>query len=167
MNAGAQTFESFKQAAFHSNPSKINIIFHNLNRINQASHHHFQKRPFTHTKSIFPHLTSLTSLSMEKKDQNSGRRHRDEPTSYGRSLRRKLNEEHKDSDGAIDYQSPVDLHQQLVCQIRTQVEILDSDLSSTVEGRESAKNAVTILSELAKNGKRNSNNEHKWKTCAV
>lgn len=94
---------------------------------------------------------------MEKNDQNSSRRHRDERSSSRRSLRRKLNEEHGDSNGSTDHhQLPVDLHQELLCQIRTQVEILDSALPSSVEGRESAKNAVTILSELAKNGKRNS-----------
>ncbi|KAH6826055.1 ARM repeat protein interacting with ABF2 [Perilla frutescens var. hirtella] len=88
---------------------------------------------------------------MEKKGQNSARRHRDEPSSSRRSLRRKLNEDYEDNAGTTGHQSPVDSHQDLLRQIRTQVEILDSDFSSSEEGRESAKNAVSILSGLAKN----------------
>ncbi|XP_057800870.1 ARM REPEAT PROTEIN INTERACTING WITH ABF2-like [Salvia miltiorrhiza] len=83
---------------------------------------------------------------MENRSHNSGRRQRDEPPATRRSLRRKLNEA-----GTADHHSPLDLHQELVCQIRAQLEILDSAFSSTEESRESAKNALAVLSELAKN----------------
>ncbi|KAG6438318.1 hypothetical protein SASPL_103255 [Salvia splendens] len=79
---------------------------------------------------------------MVNSNHNSARRHRDEPPASRRSLRRKLNE---------DDRSPVDLHQELLSQIRTQLEILDSSFSSAEESRESAQTALSVLAELAKN----------------
>ncbi|KAG6434976.1 hypothetical protein SASPL_106621 [Salvia splendens] len=73
---------------------------------------------------------------------HTARRRRDEPPASRRSLRRKLNEEDR---------SPVDLHQELLSQIRAQLEILDSSFSSAEESRESAQAALSVLAELAKN----------------
>ncbi|KAL7112892.1 hypothetical protein ACP275_04G029500 [Erythranthe tilingii] len=86
-------------------------------------------------------------------NQNSGGRHRDREQSSStssssrRSLKRKLDEEF---DGRIDDQSPLDLHRDLVREVRAQVEILDSSFSSAEKDRASAKHAIGVLSELAK-----------------
>lgn len=45
-----------------------------------------------------------------------------------------------------------DVNQDLVREVRTQVEILDSTFSAIEADRASAKRATQILSELAKNG---------------
>lgn len=50
--------------------------------------------------------------------------------------------------GTID----ADLRQNIECEIRTQISILDSTFSSSDKDRESAKRAIGVLSELAKDG---------------
>ncbi|KAL0370523.1 UNVERIFIED_CONTAM: arm repeat protein interacting with a [Sesamum angustifolium] len=92
---------------------------------------------------------------MENQNQNSGRRHRENSaatsSSSRRSLKRKLDEEFGDDRGRIGGESPPDSHQDLVREVRTQVEILDSAFSSNEQDRASAKRAIHVLSELAKN----------------
>ncbi|KAL0391009.1 UNVERIFIED_CONTAM: arm repeat protein interacting with a [Sesamum calycinum] len=92
---------------------------------------------------------------MENQNQNSGRRHRENSASTSsssrRSLKRKLDEEFGDDRGRIGGESPPDSHQDLVREVRTQVEILDSAFSSNEQDRASAKRAIHVLSELAKN----------------
>ncbi|KAL3517573.1 hypothetical protein ACH5RR_020162 [Cinchona calisaya] len=68
-----------------------------------------------------------------------------------RSLKRKLDEDFEDDDRKIDALSPPHAHQDLVREVRTQVEVLDSVFSSIETDRASAKRAIQILSELAKN----------------
>ncbi|KAI3449636.1 hypothetical protein Pfo_006301 [Paulownia fortunei] len=91
---------------------------------------------------------------MENQNQDSGRRLREQSSSASsssrRSLKRKLDEGLDDDGGRIGDQSPLDLHQDLVREVRTQVEILDSAFSSTEKDRASAKNAIDVLSELAR-----------------
>lgn len=93
---------------------------------------------------------------MENQSHNSGRRHREQSVSTSpssrRSLKRKLDEECGDDRGSVGGESPPGSHQDLVHEIRTQVEILDSVFSSAEQDRASAKRAVHVLSELAKNG---------------
>lgn len=90
---------------------------------------------------------------MENQNQNSGRRLREQSSSTSRrSLRRKLDDESGEDRGRIGGESSPDSHQDLVREIRTQVEILDSASSSAEQDRASAKRAIHILSEHAKNG---------------
>ncbi|KAL8548327.1 hypothetical protein ACS0TY_007596 [Phlomoides rotata] len=88
---------------------------------------------------------------MENHNQNSGPRLRKQSPLARRSFKRKRDEEHGNGTGRIDDNSPVDLHQDLVSEIRTQIEILDSIFSSSEKDRESAKHAIKVLSDLAKN----------------
>ncbi|KAL3531345.1 hypothetical protein ACH5RR_010667 [Cinchona calisaya] len=85
-------------------------------------------------------------------ENQSQKRHEQSPSSSEarRSLKRKLDEDFED-DRKIDALSPTDDHQDLVLEVRTQVEILDSTFSSIEADRASAKSAIQILSELAKN----------------
>lgn len=91
---------------------------------------------------------------MDNHNQNSGQPLRKQSPSISslarRSSKRKRDDEYGDGAG-----SPVDLHQDLVCEISTQIEILDSSFSSSDKDRESAKKAINVLSELAKNGTEN------------
>ncbi|KAK6135040.1 hypothetical protein DH2020_031218 [Rehmannia glutinosa] len=93
---------------------------------------------------------------MDNQNQSSGRRHREQSaktSSYSRrSLKRKLDDEFGEDRGRIGGESPSETQQDLVCEIRTQVEILDSAFSSAEQDRSSAKRAIHVLSELAKNG---------------
>ncbi|KAL3621660.1 hypothetical protein CASFOL_036572 [Castilleja foliolosa] len=86
---------------------------------------------------------------MENQGDNSGRHQRvqSSPTSSPsrRSLKRKLGEEF-DGD-----QSPQDSHRDLVCEVRSQIEILNSSFSAAEKDRLAAKNAISVLSELARN----------------
>ncbi|KAG8370723.1 hypothetical protein BUALT_Bualt13G0013000 [Buddleja alternifolia] len=88
-------------------------------------------------------------------NHNSGRRHREQSSSTSsssrRSLKRKLDEEFGEDHGRIGDESPSDSHQDLVREVRAQVEILDLASSSTEQDRASAKRAIHVLSELAKN----------------
>lgn len=93
---------------------------------------------------------------MENQSQNSGRRHREQSPSASpssrRSLRRKLDEERGDDRGSVGGESLAASHQDLMREIRAQVEILDSVFSAAELDRASAKRAIHVLSELAKNG---------------
>ena len=86
-------------------------------------------------------------------ENQSQRRHEQLPSSSAarRSLKRKLDEDFED-DRKIEALSPPDAHQDLVREVRTQVQILDSTFSSIEADRASSKRAIQILSELAKNG---------------
>ena len=66
-------------------------------------------------------------------------------------MKRKL-EEDFGVDHKIATLSPRQTHQDLIREIRTQVEILDSTFSSIEADRAAAKRAVHVISELAKNG---------------
>ncbi|XP_027115635.1 ARM REPEAT PROTEIN INTERACTING WITH ABF2-like isoform X1 [Coffea arabica] len=85
-------------------------------------------------------------------ENQSQRRHEQLPSSSAarRSLKRKLDEDFED-DRKIEALSPPDAHQDLVREVRTQVQILDSTFSSIEADRASSKRAIQILSELAKN----------------
>ncbi|KAL4558773.1 hypothetical protein LXL04_036975 [Taraxacum kok-saghyz] len=77
------------------------------------------------------------------------RRHEQPTNSVRRSLKRKLEEE-----VIVDHDisSSEDVSQQdLLCEIRAQVEVLDSTFSSSEADRAKVKRSVHILSELAKN----------------
>ncbi|KAK6164672.1 hypothetical protein DH2020_001536 [Rehmannia glutinosa] len=88
---------------------------------------------------------------MENQGETSGRRHREQssPTSSSsrRSLKRKLDEEFDGDTGRAGDRSPQDL----VREVRAQVEILDSAFSSAEKDRLAAKNAINVLSDLARN----------------
>ncbi|KAL8522976.1 hypothetical protein ACS0TY_013075 [Phlomoides rotata] len=92
---------------------------------------------------------------MENKSQSSGRRFRDQSASTSpssrRSLKRKLDEVCGDDRGSVGSESNPGSQKDLVRDIRAQVEILDSVVSSNEQDRASAKRALHILSELAKN----------------
>ncbi|KAL0459533.1 UNVERIFIED_CONTAM: arm repeat protein interacting with a [Sesamum latifolium] len=92
---------------------------------------------------------------MENRKQNSGRRRREQSSSNSlssrRSVKRKLGEEFDEDRGRVGDESPLDSHQDLVREVRTQVEILDSAFSYAEEDRAAAKKATSVLSELAKN----------------
>ncbi|CAI9768752.1 unnamed protein product [Fraxinus pennsylvanica] len=88
--------------------------------------------------------------------KSSGRRHESSSSSYRRSLKRKPDEEFKEDrlkivrDDSISL-SPRGAQRDLVSEIREQVEILESAFSYTEADRASAKRAIHVLSELAKN----------------
>lgn len=100
------------------------------------------------SSSLFSLFLLLFTLSMENQ-----KRHEQLPSSSAerRSLKRKFDEDFED-DGRIDDVSTGDVNQDLVREVRTQVEILDSTFSAIEADRASAKRATQILSELAKNG---------------
>ncbi|XP_049408941.1 ARM REPEAT PROTEIN INTERACTING WITH ABF2-like isoform X2 [Solanum stenotomum] len=85
--------------------------------------------------------------------ENQAKRSKQSSSSGRRSLKRKLEgdfeDDHKVSSpfSHDDY----DAHQDLAPEVRTQVEILESTFSSTEADRASAKRAIHVLSELAKN----------------
>ncbi|XP_047941928.1 ARM REPEAT PROTEIN INTERACTING WITH ABF2-like isoform X2 [Salvia hispanica] len=87
---------------------------------------------------------------MEKQRHNSGKYHREQSSSR-RSLKRKLNEERCEDRGCVGGESPVASQQDLMRDIQAQVEILDSVFSASERDRASAKHAIHVLSELAKN----------------
>ncbi|PIN25860.1 Karyopherin (importin) alpha [Handroanthus impetiginosus] len=93
-------------------------------------------------------------MGNQNQNSNSGRRHRQQASSSSssrRSLKRKHEEElHEDRERTGD-QSPLDWHQDLVREVRAQVEILDSTFSAAENDRAAAKHAIHALSELAKN----------------
>lgn len=91
---------------------------------------------------------------MENQSQNSGRRHREQSASPSsrRSLKRKLDEECGEDRRSVGGESPAASQQDLMRDIQAQVEILDSVFSATEQDRASAKRAIHVLSELAKNG---------------
>ncbi|GER24832.1 ARM repeat protein interacting with ABF2 [Striga asiatica] len=80
---------------------------------------------------------------MENKDDNSGRRHGERQSPTQRSLKRKLDE---DVDGDRSHQ---DSCPDAVCEVRSQVEILDSVPSG--KDRLAVKKAIDVLSGLASN----------------
>ncbi|CAA3033603.1 ARM REPEAT PROTEIN INTERACTING WITH ABF2-like isoform X1 [Olea europaea subsp. europaea] len=91
--------------------------------------------------------------------KSSGRRHEQSSSSSSssrRSLKRKPDEEFKEDrlkivrDDSISL-SPRGAQRDLVSEIRAQVEILESAFSHTEADRASAKRAIHVLSELAKN----------------
>lgn len=68
-------------------------------------------------------------------------------------MKRKLEEDFQDDRKVSSPSShDDDAHQDLAPEVRTQVEILESTFSSTESDRASAKRAIHVLSELAKNG---------------
>ncbi|XP_051120615.1 ARM REPEAT PROTEIN INTERACTING WITH ABF2 [Andrographis paniculata] len=85
---------------------------------------------------------------MDNHGQSSGRRHREQSlsssTSSRRSLKRKLDDE-------FSVESPSDIQQDLVREVRAQVEILEATFSFSEKDRASAKRAIHVLSELSKN----------------
>lgn len=93
---------------------------------------------------------------MESQSQSSGRRHREQSSSASpssrRSLKRKLEEDSGNDRGSVGAESPATSQQDLMRDIRAQVEILDSVFSAAEQDRASAKRAIHVLSELAKNG---------------
>lgn len=103
---------------------------------------------FSLSSSLFSLFLLLFTLSMENQ-----KRHEQLPSSSAarRSLKRKFDEDFED-DRRIDDVSTGDVNQDLVREVRTQVEILDSTFSAIEADRASAKRATQILSELAKNG---------------
>ncbi|KAK6164694.1 hypothetical protein DH2020_001558 [Rehmannia glutinosa] len=92
---------------------------------------------------------------MENQGETSGRRHREQSSatssSSRRSLKRKLDEEFDGDSGIAGDQSPQDSHQDLVREVRAQVEILESAFSYAEKDRLAAKNAINVLSDLARN----------------
>ncbi|KAL6527647.1 hypothetical protein OROMI_029458 [Orobanche minor] len=94
-------------------------------------------------------------MDKDNKHQSSRRRHRQQSSltslSSRRSLKRKLDEDFVDDRERIGGESPSESRQDLVSEIRTQVEILDSSFTSAEQNRVSAKCAIHVLSELAKN----------------
>ncbi|KAL3644869.1 hypothetical protein CASFOL_010049 [Castilleja foliolosa] len=86
---------------------------------------------------------------MENQGGNSGQRQREQPSLASspsrRSLKRKLGEEF-DGD-----ESPQDSHRDLVRKVRAQIEILNSSFSPDEKDRLAAKNAISVLSDLARN----------------
>ncbi|PSS06379.1 ARM REPEAT PROTEIN INTERACTING WITH like [Actinidia chinensis var. chinensis] len=78
------------------------------------------------------------------------KRHEQPTRSARKSLKRKL-EEDFEADRKIATLSPRQTHQDLIREIRTQMEILDSTFSSIEADRAAAKRAVHVISELAKN----------------
>ncbi|CAA0816715.1 ARM REPEAT PROTEIN INTERACTING WITH ABF2 [Striga hermonthica] len=88
--------------------------------------------------------------------QSTGRPDREQSTaavasSSRRSLKRKLDEEFGDDRLRIGGESVSESQRDLASEIRIQVEILDSSFSSAGQDRASAKRAIHVLSELAKN----------------
>ncbi|KAM7521593.1 hypothetical protein LguiA_011495 [Lonicera macranthoides] len=78
-------------------------------------------------------------------------KHHEQPTnSARRSLKRKLEVDFEEDRKIVSLLSH-DAHQDLVREVKEQVEILDSVFSSTEADRASAKHAIHVLSELAKN----------------
>ncbi|CAK9151067.1 unnamed protein product [Ilex paraguariensis] len=75
--------------------------------------------------------------------------HEQPATSGRRSLKRKLEEDFEEGRKIVSLS--LDGHQDLVREVRDQVEILESTFSSIEADRASAKRAIHILSELAKN----------------
>ncbi|GER55303.1 PIB25 armadillo repeat protein, partial [Striga asiatica] len=111
-------------------------------------------------KTIFTHYIlislSIISFPMDSKNQSSGRPDREQSaaavaSSSRRSLKRKLDEEFGDDRLRIGGESASESQRDLANEIRIQVEILDSSLSSAGQDRASAKRAIHVLSELAKN----------------
>ncbi|KAK4418274.1 arm repeat protein interacting with a [Sesamum alatum] len=92
---------------------------------------------------------------MENRKHNSGRRSRGQSPSAcltsRRNVKRKLGEEFDEDRGRVGDESPLDSHQDLVREVRTLVEILDSAFSYAEEDRAAAKKATSVLSKLAKN----------------
>ncbi|KAK4482269.1 hypothetical protein RD792_009421 [Penstemon davidsonii] len=92
---------------------------------------------------------------MENQRQSSGLRHREQSLSTSsssrRSLKRKLDQDFINDQAKIGAKSLPDSHQDLVKEVHAQVEILDSAFSSAEQDRASAKRAIHVLSELAKN----------------
>ncbi|XP_047959364.1 ARM REPEAT PROTEIN INTERACTING WITH ABF2-like isoform X1 [Salvia hispanica] len=98
---------------------------------------------------------------MENQSQNSGRRLREQSASPSsrRSLKRKLEEEYGEDRvsvggedrASVGGESPAASQQDLIRDIKAQVEILDAVFSAAEEDRASAKHAIHVLSELAKN----------------
>ncbi|XP_059300908.1 ARM REPEAT PROTEIN INTERACTING WITH ABF2-like isoform X1 [Lycium ferocissimum] len=87
--------------------------------------------------------------------ENQAKRSKQSSSTSRRSLKRKLDEDFEDDNRKIS-SSPIsrdddDNHQDLVPEIRTQVDILESTFSSIEADRASAKRAIHVLSELAKN----------------
>ncbi|XP_042048528.1 ARM REPEAT PROTEIN INTERACTING WITH ABF2-like [Salvia splendens] len=90
---------------------------------------------------------------MENQSQNSGRRLREQSSSPSsrRSLKRKLEEEYGEDRASVGGESPAASQQDLIRDIKAQVEILDAVFSAAEQDRASAKHAIHVLSELAKN----------------
>ncbi|KAG6426891.1 hypothetical protein SASPL_111129 [Salvia splendens] len=98
---------------------------------------------------------------MENQSQNSGRRLREQSASPSsrRSLKRKLEEEYGEDRvsvggedrASVGGESPAASQQDLIRDIKAQVEILDAVFSASEQDRASAKHAIHVLSELAKN----------------
>ncbi|CAA0828104.1 ARM REPEAT PROTEIN INTERACTING WITH ABF2 [Striga hermonthica] len=82
---------------------------------------------------------------MENQGDNSGRHHGEKPSPTRRSLKRKLDE---DVDGDRSHQDSL---RGPACEVRAQVEILDSALSLSPEDRMAVKKAIDVLSGLASN----------------
>lgn len=82
--------------------------------------------------------------------ENQAKRSKQSSSSGRRSLKRKLEGDFEDDRKVSSHDD--DAHQDLASEVRTQVEILDSTFSSTEADRASAKTAIHVLCELAKNG---------------
>uniref|UniRef100_A0A3Q7H5S6 BTB domain-containing protein n=1 Tax=Solanum lycopersicum TaxID=4081 RepID=A0A3Q7H5S6_SOLLC len=81
--------------------------------------------------------------------ENQAKRSKQSSSSGRRSLKRKLEGDFEDDRKVSSHDD--DAHQDLASEVRTQVEILDSTFSSTEADRASAKTAIHVLCELAKN----------------
>lgn len=117
------------------------------------SHHHFTF--FSSLSSInLSHLSlspwlSLSHLSLMEKNNN--KRHEQPTNSVRRSLKRKLEDDFI-IDRKLTSSDDFTSQQDLVSEVRAQVEILDSTFSSIESDRALVKRSIHILSELAKNG---------------
>lgn len=80
-------------------------------------------------------------------------KHSERSSSSGRrSLKRKLHEGLEEDQTVSSSLSSEEAHQDLAREVRTQVEVLESSFFSSESDRASAKRAIHVLSELAKNG---------------
>lgn len=87
--------------------------------------------------------------------ENLKRSEHSSSSSSKKSLKRKLDEDFEDDRLRIVSLSPEDAHQDIIREVRTQVEILGASFSSAEPDRAASKRAIHILSELAKNGNSN------------
>lgn len=84
-------------------------------------------------------------------EKNNNKRHEQPTNSVRRSLKRKLEDDFI-IDRKLTSSDDFTSQQDLVSEVRAQVEILDSTFSSIESDRALVKRSIHILSELAKNG---------------
>lgn len=142
-------------------PPPIHANNKNLNAVTFSQQGFYIPKPprthYTHslhcvTRSLY-RTTTTTPLSIRFSMENQGTRSKQSSSSGRRSLKRKLEEDFEDNRKVSSPSShDDDAHQDLAPEVRTQVKILESTFSSTEADRASAKRAIHVLSELAKNG---------------